>query len=259
MDNRSGDFAGQVAVVTGGARGIGLATTTMLTARGAAVLLADLDGEAGEKAAATTGATFVAADVSTDAGAAAVAEAAMKAFDRIDVLVNNAGIQRYGTVVDTPEETWDEVLRTNLKSAYLVSHHCLPHILAAGGGAVVNVSSVQAFAAQAGVAAYAASKAGLVMLTRSMAVDFAPWVRVNAVCPGSVDTPMLRDAAALFAADPGAAITSWGAMHPMGRVARPEEVAETICFLAGPAASFTTGAVHLVDGGLMSMIPGTGK
>lgn len=149
------------------------------------------------------------------------------------------------------------MLRVNLKSMFLMSKYCVPRMLEAGGGAIVNVASVQGFAAQRGVAAYSASKGGAIALTRAMAVDFAPKVRVNCVCPGSVDTPMLRNAAALLADDPEEAVQRWGKMHPMGRVARPEEVAAAIVFLAGPDASFITGAALLVEGGLLSVIGGT--
>jgi NAD(P)-dependent dehydrogenase (short-subunit alcohol dehydrogenase family) len=126
-----------------------------------------------------------------------------------------------------------------------------------GGGAIVNVSSVQAIASQAGVAAYTASKGGINALTRAIAVDYAEEnIRVNAVCPGSVDTPMLRWAADLFKDENTveATVEDWGGMHSVGRVARPEEVAEVICFLAGPKASFVTGAEYMVDGGLLAAL-----
>lgn len=252
-------FQGKAAVVTGAASGIGRAIAEALAARGASVVVVDVDGAGAAAAAAAIGAraVAVAADVATDAGATAAADGARDAFGRLDVLVNSAGVQRYGSVVDTPEETWDEVLAVNLKAVYLVARRCVPLIEGTGGGAVVNIASVQALSAQRGVAAYAASKGGILALTRAMAVDHAPRVRVNAICPGSVDTPMLREAAALFSDDPDAAVRRWGAMHPIGRVAQPSEVAEAAVFLASPAASFITGAALLVDGGLLSIIQGT--
>ena len=173
------------------------------------------------------------------------------------MLVNSAGVQRYGTVTETEEDVWDEVLDVNLKGMYLAARHTIPEMRRRGGGAIVNVSSVQAIASQTGVAAYTASKGGINALTRAMALDHAEEnIRVNAVCPGSVDTPMLRWAADLFKGENSveATVEDWGRMHPLGRVARPEEVAEVICFLAGPKASFVTGADYRVDGGLLAAL-----
>ena len=157
------------------------------------------------------------------------------AWGRIDIVSNNAGIQRYGTVETTTESEWDEVIDINLKSVYLVCHHAIPH-LKKTRGAIVNMASVQAFATQRGVAAYTTGKHGLIGLTRSMALDFAEYgVRVNAVAPGSVDTPMLRWAISLD--DDPEALTRTRDMHPLGRIAEPREIAETVCFLASPKAS----------------------
>ena len=178
-------------------------------------------------------------------------------YGGVDVLVNSAGVQRYGTVVETEEEVWDEVLAVNLKGIYLASKHAIAEMSERGGGAIVNLSSVQAFASQKGVAAYTASKGGINALTRAMALDHAEEnIRVNAVCPGSVDTPMLRWAADLFKGENTAeeTVEDFGKMHPLGRVARPEEVAEVISFLASPRASFVTGGEYKVDGGLLAAL-----
>jgi NAD(P)-dependent dehydrogenase (short-subunit alcohol dehydrogenase family) len=250
-------FDGKAAVVTGAGKGIGRAVAELLAARGAAVAVVDVDSSAAGAVAKEIGGVAIEADVSDAASAERAVARALEELGRIDVLVCSAGIQRYGTVVDTPEETWDEVLGVNLKGAYLMAKHAVPHLVGSGAGAVVNVASVQAFAAQRGVAAYSASKGGLVALTRAMAIDHAPVVRANCVCPGSVDTPMLRHAAELFADDPEEAIREWGAMHPLGRAAQPEEIAEVVAFLASPAASFITGSAILADGGLLSIIKGT--
>jgi NAD(P)-dependent dehydrogenase (short-subunit alcohol dehydrogenase family) len=178
-------------------------------------------------------------------------------YGGVDILVNSAGIQRYGTVVETDEAAWDEVLDVNLKGIYLASKHAIPEMRRRGGGAIVNLSSVQAFASQQGVAAYTASKGGINALTRAMALDHAEDnIRVNAVCPASVDTPMLRWSADLFKGDKSIeeTVEDWGRMHPVGRVARPEEVAEVIVFLASPRASFVTGGDYKVDGGLLAAL-----
>lgn len=251
------DFSGLGAVVTGAAMGIGAAVAARLAAGGASVALVDREDSPLPTTAGGSTATAVIADVGVAAEVERAVAAAHEALGRVDVLVCCAGIQRYGSVVDTSEQVWDEVLAVNLKSMFLMAKHCVPLMEEVGGGSIVNIASVQSFSVQRGVAAYAASKAAVVSLTRAMAVDHAPRIRVNAVAPGSVDTPMLRNAAALFAEDPDDALAEWGRMHLLGRVATAEEVAEAVAFLASARASFTTGATLLVDGGLLVRIPGT--
>jgi NAD(P)-dependent dehydrogenase (short-subunit alcohol dehydrogenase family) len=254
------DFEGRVAIVTGGAAGIGLATARRLAAGGAAVVIADVSGV--DEAVAELGAAGLdvrgrRADVSSAADMEAVARFVRDACGPAGVLACCAGIQRYGTVVDTPEEEWDRVMAVNLKGMYLAARFVVPQMRELGGGAVVNVASVQAFGAQRAVAAYAASKGGVVALTRAMAVDHAAeGIRVNAVSPGSVDTPMLRGAADRWRGSRTAddLVAEWGRAHPLGRVATPEEVAELIAFLASDRARFITGSEHRVDGGLTAGI-----
>ena len=197
------------------------------------------------------------ADVRSAAEVEGLVRLAVESYGGVDVLVNSAGIQRYGDVVDTPEEVWDEVLAVNLKGAYLAAKHCVPEMRRRGGGAIVNIASVQAFASQNGVAAYAASKGGVVALSRSMAVDHAAeGIRVNAVCPGSVDTPMLRWAADRFRGERGVdeVVADWGRLHPLGRIISAEEVAELVAFLASDRAAAITGGEVRIDGGLLARI-----
>jgi NAD(P)-dependent dehydrogenase (short-subunit alcohol dehydrogenase family) len=254
------EFAGKVALVTGGAMGIGAAVVELFAERGAAVAIVDRSvAAASDLAGLLTGrghrVIAVPADVSQGADVASAVSRAVEVFGGIDVVSNNAGIQRYGTVETTTEAGWDEVLDVNLKSVYLVCHHAIEH-LKARRGAIVNMASVQAFATQRAVAAYTTSKHALIGLTRSMALDFAAdGVRVNAVAPGSVDTPMLRWAVSLDK-HPEALMRVVHAMHPLGRIAQPREVAEAVVFLASPRASFVTGATLVVDGGLLLPISG---
>ena len=180
--------------------------------------------------------------------------ATVKRFEGIDCLVNSAGIQRYGTVVDTPEETWDEVLNVNLKDVFLASKFAIPEIAKRGGGSVIKIASVQAYASQSNVAAYTATKGAIVAMTRAMALDHADQsIRVNAICPASIDTPMLRWAADLWKGTNTAeeTVATWGAGHPVGRVRTVEEVAALANFLASDLCEFMTGADLKVDGGVL--------
>lgn len=250
-------FDNKVAVVTGAAMGIGEATAEAFAAEGAVVVLLDLNDTAGEVASRIGGASFF---VKCDVANASAVEGAFEEIARrvggVDILVNNAGIQRYGTVTETTEEDWDLVMGVNLKSAFLCARQAIPQMRVRGGGVVVNISSVQAFLSQQNVAAYTTSKTALLGLTRSLAVDFAPDIRCVAVCPGTVDTPMLREAIKL-SPDPQEVLEECTAMHPLQRIGSPEEVAGLILYLASPAAGFITGQTFRIDGGLGLSIAGS--
>jgi NAD(P)-dependent dehydrogenase (short-subunit alcohol dehydrogenase family) len=241
-------------LVTGAAKGIGRAVAEVFAERGDQLILMDVDGEGlAEVVEALTarGARVEAGlgSVANNAHCEAIAALALGRLGGLDILSHNAGIQTYGTVETTDEELWDHTLNVNLKGAYLISKAVMP-MLRASRGCVVHMASVQGQASQAGVTAYAVSKHGLIGLVRSMAIDYAPFgVRVNGIAPGSVDTPMLRTSLAL-APDPDAVIAEINAMHPLGRSAEPREVAAAVVFLASDDASFITGTILNVDGGL---------
>lgn len=256
------DFAGKFAVVTGGAAGIGAAAARKFAEYGAAVAILDRDADAGTRLAASiaeSGASceFLPCSVNDSREVQNAVAAVTANHRRIDVLVNNAGIQRYGDVVTTSEEEWDYLMSINLRGAFLVSKYVVPHMLE-GGGAVVTVGSVQSFTAVSNSVAYVTSKHALLGLTRAMALDFAQkGIRVNCVCPGAIDTPMLRWSASL-SPDPEAVIRNCDRMHAMGRIGQPEEVANAIVYLASPLASFITGAALVVDGGMLVPAGGMG-
>jgi NAD(P)-dependent dehydrogenase (short-subunit alcohol dehydrogenase family) len=253
------DFEGKSIIVTGGSLGMGRACAERFARGGGKVLIVAVDRTSVDSAVAEIGvnaAGFV-GDVRSAADMAAAVSEAVARHGGVDVLACCAGIQRYGTVVDTPENVWDDVLDVNLKGIFLAAKFAIPEMKKRGGGAIVAISSVQAYASQAGVAAYTASKGAINALVRAMALDHAPDnITVNAVCPASIDTPMLRWAADLWKGDNTAEATlaAWGRGHPIGRVGQPSEVAELVAFLASDKARFITGADMKIDGGVMSKL-----
>jgi len=256
------EFAGKVALVAGGSLGIGRAAALRLAAGGAQVVVAARRIDAINDVVSAIkqdggNAIGVAADVSKGAEADRFVQSAVDAFGGVDILVNSQGIQRYGNVEETTEALWDEVMNVNVKSMFLTTHFAIPEMKKRGGGAIVNVASVQGLATQTTVAAYSTSKAAIIGLTRTIAVDYAKLnIRANVVLPASIDTPMLRDAADLFRGENSndALIADWGKMHPIGRVGTAEEVAELIAFLASDRAGFITGAEYKIDGGMMAAL-----
>jgi NAD(P)-dependent dehydrogenase (short-subunit alcohol dehydrogenase family) len=250
-DDTTGRFHDRVALITGGSRGIGLATARALAAEGAQVVITGRDeGRAAAAAASVPRGSFVCGDVRDASTATAAVDAAVERHGRLDVLVNSAGIiYRSRTVEEHTEEEWDNTFDTNVKGTFLMCRAALPHLRAAKGS-IVNVASYVGLVGFAGAAAYAASKAAVVNLTRTLALDHAEdGVRANCVCPGSVDTDMIRSAWAATG-DAEAAAGAWAAKHPLGRIATAEEIAHAILFLASDHAGFVTGIALPVDGGI---------
>jgi len=241
---------GKVAMITGAGSGIGLATARRLAADGATVVCADIDENTGRAAADEVDGTFVAVDVTDETAVSAMFAAAVDAHGGIDVSFHNAGISPTDddSILHTPLDVWRRVQDANLTSVYLCCRHAIPHLLARGGGSIINTASfVAVMGAATSQVSYTASKGGVLSLSRELGVQFArQGVRVNALCPGPVNTPMLQE---LFAKDPERAARRL--VHiPMGRFAEATEIAAAVAFLASDDASFITASTFLVDGGI---------
>ncbi len=254
-------FNGKAAIVTG-TTGIGRAIAKRLAKDGAQVLSCGIDAAANQDLVNEAKAEGMEVEVrrcdvsSSGEVQAAVAEA-IALFSGLDIIVNAAAIHPYGTAVETDLDTWNQCMSVNVTSIFLFAHFGIPEMKKRGGGAIVNLSSVQGHACQRGVAAYVASKGAIHSLTRALALDHAPdGVRVNSISPGSIATPMLELAARTFSPEQPVreVFQKYGEAHPLGRVGTPEEVAELAAFLASEQASFCTGGDYLVDGGLKATL-----
>jgi NAD(P)-dependent dehydrogenase (short-subunit alcohol dehydrogenase family) len=249
------EYAGKVALVTGGGSGIGKATALKFAALGAQVVVADINetsaqataeeiNNAGGEAAATV------VDVSNGAAVKAMVDFTVERFGQIDCAFNNAGIEgEGGSVVDCTEENWARTIAINLTGVWLCLKHEIPVMLAAGGGTIVNTASVAGLAGTPGLPAYGAAKHGVVGLTKGAAKEYAGHgIRINAVCPGVIETPMVDR----LAKDMASTKDAFDKLHPIGRLGQPEEIAEAVVWLCSPAASFVTGHAMALDGGLLS-------
>ncbi len=245
-----GRLENKVAIITGGASGIGLATAKRFAIEGAKVVVADLADDAGSALAAEIGGTYVHVDVADEASVQAMYARVVEVYGGVDVLFNNAGISPADddSILTTGLDAWRRVQDVNLTSVYLCCKYGIPLLLERGGGSIINTASFVAMLGSAtSQVSYTASKGGVLSMSRELGVQFArQGIRVNALCPGPVNTPLLRE---LFAKDPERAARRL--VHvPMGRFAEPEEIASAVLFLASDDASFITSSTFLVDGGI---------
>jgi NAD(P)-dependent dehydrogenase (short-subunit alcohol dehydrogenase family) len=245
----------KIAVVTGGAQGIGQAVVTKFHAEGARVALLDVDEPRGRETAAAhggaeAGVIFLRCDITREADVAAAMLTTLSTFGALEILVNNAGVNTYFDATTMTEDEWERVFAVDLKGAWLCAKHALPSMRAQGGGSIVNIASLHAFMTTYGMFPYAAAKSGLVGMTRSLAPDFGPeQIRVNAICPGWTRTQLVDEWLRL---QPEGAAAEQRVLdqHPLRRMATPAEIANLVCFVASDEASFITGAALVIDGGL---------
>jgi NAD(P)-dependent dehydrogenase (short-subunit alcohol dehydrogenase family) len=247
-------LADKVALITGGASGIGRATALLFAREGAIVVIADLNAQAGQAVVnditqAGGRGDYESADVTRATDCQRVVERTLREFGKIDILFNNAGIIRRATVLDLSEEDWDRVMAVNVKSIFLLSREVIPHMQKSGGGSIINTASGWGLTGGAKAAVYCASKGAVVLLTKAMAVDHGPQnIRVNCICPGDTDTGMLRSEAQQLG-EANDQFLAEAAKRPLGRVGTPDEIARAALYLASDASSFVTGSALVVDGG----------
>lgn len=246
-------MTGKIALITGAASGIGRAAALLFAREGAAVAIADVNqsGQAVAKEIIGSGghAFFESADMTQAIDCQRVAERTLREFGGIHVLFNNAGIMRRASVTELSEQDWDRVMAVNVKSIFLMSRLVIPIMVEGGGGSIINTASGWGLAGGPCAAVYCASKGAVVLLTKAMAIDHGPQkIRVNCICPGDTDTGMLRDEARQLGAREDVFLAD-SARRPLGRLGKPEEIAQAALYLASDASSFVTGAAIVVDGG----------
>lgn len=258
---RAPDLSGRVAIVTGGASGIGRATAVLLAEHGAKVVVGDVQSlPENEEVYANMGVTQLSCDVRAEADVERLIARAVEVGGRLDILVNNAGIGLVKQITDVTEAEWDRVLDINLKGPFLGCKHAIPHLRAAGGGAIVNTASNAGLLPRAHDPVYSISKAALVALTKSLALCHAPdKIRVNCVCPGPVEATGMMNADLALAANREAAVRQFIDASPLarawGRMISPHEVAEAIVYLVSDAAVMVTGTTIGIDGGKSLGVP----
>ncbi len=246
----------KIAVVTGGSTGIGAATARLFARMGANVVILDINETAGEETAETIrqvgfNARFMACDVTKESHCEQMAENIRQEFGQVDILFNNAGVIVRKSVTDLAEAEWDAVINVSMKGAFLLSKHLIP-LMKEKGGAIVNTGSGWSLKGGDNAAAYCAAKAGVLNLTRSMAIDFGRYnIRVNCVCPGDTDTDLLRDEARQLGEDETEFLKDAG-QRPLGRMGTPEDIARSVLFLVSPMSDWISGTSLLVDGGGMA-------
>ena len=254
-------FQAKSVIVTGGAKGIGRGICLAFANEGASVLCADIDETAGNQIETDAhkldgSVVFLRMDVSKSVDCETLVGAAVSSSGGVDILCNNVGIQptdSYMPAHEVTEALWDRILDVNLKSFFLMTKYCVPSMKSRGGGVIINTASVQGLQSMKGVPAYAASKGAILSLTRQLALEYAEDnIRVLAINPGTIDTPLVDEAIAAFGGDEQGIRRQMAESHPLGRIGRPEDIAQAVLFLASTEASFITGDSLCVDGGMMA-------